>query len=104
MDHEAKETRPRRRATTSNAEHDALEPTAGFGADEALSLVTAYAKENPHVALAAAAGVGFLLGGGLTPRLLGAAALFVGRRYVNLAIREAIEGALVSGQQKLAGG
>jgi hypothetical protein len=104
MDDETKETRGRKRAAADQPHHHALEPLAGFDAGEALGAVTTYAKENPHVALAAAAGVGFLLGGGLTPRLLGAAALFVGRRYLNVMMRDALEGALVSGQQKLAGG
>jgi cobalamin biosynthesis protein CbiD len=102
MEHEAKEPHGRKRATTNEAP-EALEPSAGFDTAEALNVVTAYAKENPHVALAAAAGVGFLLGGGLTPRILGAAALFVGRRYVNLMIRDAIQGAL-QGQRGLSEG
>jgi hypothetical protein len=52
--------------------------------------VAAFARENPHVALAAAAGVGFLLGGGLTPRLMGALGFFAGRIYFREAVQEAL--------------
>jgi hypothetical protein len=63
----------------------------GFDANEALTTVTEAAKQHPHVALAGAFVVGFLLGGGLTPRLLGAAALFAARRYFRQTVQETIE-------------
>lgn len=52
------------------------------------------ARENPHTAIAGALAVGFLLGGGLTPRLLASVAVFVGRRYLAEAAREALAGAV----------
>ena len=50
------------------------------------------ARESPHTALAGAFAVGFLLGGGLTPRLLASLALMLGRRYAAEAAREALGG------------
>jgi hypothetical protein len=52
-----------------------------------------FAQESPHAALAGAFAVGFLLGGGLTPRLLVSLGAFVGRRYAAQAVREALAGA-----------
>jgi|HubBroStandDraft_6_1064221.scaffolds.fasta_scaffold89277_3 hypothetical protein len=49
-----------------------------------------FAQENPHTALAGAFAVGFLLGGGLTPRLLFSLAAFAGRKYAAQAVREAL--------------
>jgi len=69
----------------------------GFDPGEALAMVSNVAKEHPHAALAGAVAVGFLLGGGLTPRLLGAAALFAARRY----FRATVEETLLSVQQGL---
>src|SRR5690349_17163498 len=39
---------------------------------EIVEQVTTFTKHNPHIALAGAAAVGFVLGGGLSPRLVGA--------------------------------
>jgi hypothetical protein len=58
---------------------------------EIVNQVTAFARENPHLALAGAAAVGFILGGGLTPRLVGAVGMFAARRYLGGAMREAVE-------------
>jgi len=98
MENEAKEARPRRRAASTPPEqpHGALESLGNVDVSQALSTVSDYAKENPHVALAAAAGVGFILGRGLTPRMLGGIALFVGRRYASVAMRDALAGAVTS--------
>jgi len=85
------------------AEHPASEPEGdGFGLDridpeEAVRAVAEMARENPHATLAGAFAVGFLLGGGLTPRLLASLALFAGRRYAQTAVREAL-GAVVRRQ------
>lgn len=61
---------------------------------EVLGMVEGFARENPHAALAGACAVGFLLGGGLTPRLLGSLAVLVGRRYFNQTLRQTLEGVL----------
>lgn len=71
----------------------------GFDPSEALATVSNVAREHPHAALAGAFAVGFLLGGGLTPRLLGAAALFAARRY----FRATVEETLLSVQQGIEG-
>jgi hypothetical protein len=57
------------------------------------------AREHPHGALAGCFAVGFVLGGGLTPRLLASALLFVGRRYA----AEVARGALGSAVRSAAG-
>ena len=61
---------------------------------EVLGMVAGFARENPHAALAGACAIGFLLGGGLTPRLLGGIALLAGRRYMNQTLRETLQGVL----------
>lgn len=48
------------------------------------------ARESPHAALAIALAAGFVLGGGLTPRLLGSAAMIAGRTYLGRALRETL--------------
>ena len=60
---------------------------------KALESVAAVARQHPHAALAGACAVGFVLGGGVTPRLLGAVALVAARRYFQQAVDEAIEAA-----------
>ncbi|EYF01454.1 Hypothetical protein CAP_8287 [Chondromyces apiculatus DSM 436] len=62
---------------------------------QVLETVSTFARENPHTALAVAAGVGFVLGGGLTPRLLGAIGLFVARQYMRETMNEALQGSLL---------
>jgi hypothetical protein len=49
------------------------------------------AREHPHASLAGAFAVGFLLGGGLTPRLLTSLVLFAGRRYAAEAAKQVLE-------------
>ena len=61
---------------------------------ELLGSVSEVARENPHAAVAAALGVGFLLGGGLTPRLLASIALTAGRKLLAQAATEALENAV----------
>ncbi|KYF66436.1 hypothetical protein BE11_13390 [Sorangium cellulosum] len=59
-------------------------------ATEVTRAVSAFARENPHVALAAAAGLGFLLGGGLTPRVLSRLGSLATRSYVKSALAQAV--------------
>ncbi|AUX38078.1 MULTISPECIES: hypothetical protein [Sorangium] len=75
------------------------ERDAGEKADDALGrldatevtrAVSAFARENPHVALAAAAGLGFLLGGGLTPRVLSRLGALATRSYVKGTFAQAV--------------
>jgi hypothetical protein len=53
-----------------------------------------FARESPHAAVGAALAVGFVLGGGLTPRLLASLAMHFGRKYLAEAARQAMEGAV----------
>ncbi|WP_437762874.1 hypothetical protein WMF27_43960 [Sorangium sp. So ce281] len=60
-------------------------------AAEVTRAVSAFARDNPHVAIAAAAGLGFLLGGGLTPRVLSRLGSLATRSYVKSALAQAVE-------------
>lgn len=72
--------------TDMNREMEQMQEKALAGLKEARGTIESYARENPRTAVAIAVGVGFVLGGGLTPRILfglGAlAARTVGRDYV----------------------
>lgn len=61
---------------------------------QVLDTVSSFARENPHTALAIAAGIGFILGGGLTPRLLGTIGMFAARQYMRDAVNVALQGAV----------
>jgi ElaB/YqjD/DUF883 family membrane-anchored ribosome-binding protein len=74
------------RTTRTKTKHDdeddsVIEELTRVDPDQIISAVASFARENPHTALAAAAGIGFLLGGGMTPRVLGTVGLYVARRY-----------------------
>src|SRR5690349_5377328 len=79
-----------------------VEPEAGgeasaleaLDAKEIAAMIERFAREHPHAAVASACALGFLLGGGLTPRLLALFASVVGRRYLAEALRETVERAL----------
>jgi ElaB/YqjD/DUF883 family membrane-anchored ribosome-binding protein len=58
------------RSKSVETELEGLESRAKAGANEARVVIEAFARENPRTAVAIALGVGFVLGGGLTPRLL----------------------------------
>jgi hypothetical protein len=79
------------RASEAEGGSDAL---ASFDPTDAMEKISDFARENPHAALAGAAALGFLLGGGLTPRLLATVGMFAGRRYLNRAMRDGLEGVL----------
>jgi hypothetical protein len=71
----------------------AAEPEPALdGADlrRVLDNASELARESPHMALAIALAAGFVLGGGLTPRLLGSAAMIAGRTYLGRAARETL--------------
>lgn len=76
---------------------DRVEPTDRLAeqleldASEALEILARAARDNPHLALAGATAVGFVLGGGLTPRLLGAVGWMAARFYLRRTIGETIE-------------
>ena len=58
--------------------------------------VCTFARANPHIALAGAAAVGFILGGGLTPRLVGAVGMLAARRYLQGSMKETLESLIKS--------
>ncbi len=62
----------------------------GFDPSHAIDVVTKVTRENPHAALAGAVVVGFVLGGGMTPRLMGALALFAARRTFRATVEETL--------------
>lgn len=51
------------------------------GLGEVRGTVEEFARDNPRTAVGIALGVGFILGGGLTPRLLFGLGAFAARRY-----------------------
>jgi hypothetical protein len=62
----------------------------GIDPQELVLRAAEVARESPHIALAGAFAIGFLLGGGLTPRLLVSLALIVSRRYAAEVARETL--------------
>ncbi|MEJ7728742.1 MAG: hypothetical protein WKG00_05960 [Polyangiaceae bacterium] len=83
---------PRKRESKRRDRSEAAEsPLTNVQPGELVNQVTSFARENPHLALAGAAVVGFILGGGLTPRLVGAVGMFAARRYLGGAMREAVD-------------
>lgn len=75
------------------------EALARIDPGQVVEAVSAFTRENPHTALAAAAGIGFLLGGGLTPRLLGAIGLFAARQYFRETLRESLHDLISDGTE-----
>ena len=61
---------------------------------QALGTISEMTRQNPHAAIGVGLAVGFLLGGGLTPRLLGAIGLFAARRYFRQTINQTLESVL----------
>jgi|SRR5580698_1413685 hypothetical protein len=76
---------------------DTLAGLGGIDPEEALRAAAEAAREHPHTAIAGAFAIGFLLGGGLTPRLLASLALLAGRRYAAAAAREALDATVRGG-------
>lgn len=85
---------PRVEASAPDEEQGGTGTGAGIDPDELARTAIELARENPHTALGAAFAVGFLLGGGLTPRLLVSIAALAGRRYFAQIARDALESAV----------
>lgn len=83
---------PQRQPGETNTPHQPQRETErlGFDPDRTIETVTKVARENPHAALAAAVATGFVLGGGVTPRLVGAIAMFAARHYLRATVEETI--------------
>jgi len=91
---ESQQTAPAGQGAPGVMEEGGEEAPAPIDPRELAQAAAEFAGENPHTAVAGAFAVGFLLGGGLTPRLLASIALFVGRKYLAEAARETLEGAV----------
>ena len=76
------------------AEEEALSGLGAIDPAELVRTASEVAREHPHAAIAGACAIGFLLGGGLTPRLLASLAMLAGRRYAAAAAREALDAAV----------
>ncbi len=82
-----------REQSAAEAEREAGE-VAAFDPGQALEAVARVTREHPHAALAGALAIGFVLGGGLTPRIVGAVGMIAARKYLQQGMAEALEGAL----------
>ncbi len=83
----------RARGEEEGEEAEALAPgLEGFDPAALVRAAADFARDNPHAAIGASFAIGFLLGGGLTPRILTSIALVAGRRYAATAAREALAG------------
>ncbi len=67
---------------TKQLDLDEVQAKATEGLREARGVVESFAQENPRLAVGIALGAGFVLGGGLTPRILFALGAIAARRYV----------------------
>ncbi len=65
-----------------NRDAQEMQDKAMAGLKEARSTIETFARENPRSAVAVAVGVGFVLGGGLTPRILLGFGALAARTYV----------------------
>jgi len=66
-------------AQQSSSELEQMQGKATEGLREARAAIEDFARHNPRAAVGIALGVGFVLGGGLTPRLLLGVGLFAAR-------------------------
>jgi hypothetical protein len=62
-------------------------PSAG----EIAHVISGWARENPRAAIASAIGIGFLVGGGLTPRIIGAVGFLAARHYFRQTVNEVLQ-------------
>jgi hypothetical protein len=82
--------------------HNAMNDTQDFGEmqerameglKEARSTIEDYARRNPRTAVAIAVGAGFVLGGGLTPRILFGLGALAARSFARDYVRGQLAGA-----------
>ena len=69
-------------AQPMNRDVQEMQDKALTGLKEARGVIESYACENPRTTIALAVGVGFVLGGGLTPRILLGFGALAARTYV----------------------
>lgn len=80
----------RENAVPQNTEAEAEVGLDPLDLRRAIDSASTLARESPHAALTIALAAGFVLGGGLTPRLLGSVAMIAGRRYLGRAMRSTL--------------
>jgi hypothetical protein len=71
-----------RRHEREEPEHEESSALERIEAGEVLEKVESFAREQPHIALAGALALGFVIGGGISPRMLGALAALGARTYL----------------------
>jgi hypothetical protein len=71
------------RGQSSTMDLEEMESRAAEGLREARGAIEGFARENPRTAVAIALGVGFVLGGGLTPRILFGIGALAARRFAS---------------------
>jgi len=69
-----------------------MQDRAVEGLKQARGSVESFARENPRTAVAIALGIGFVLGGGLTPRVLLGIGAVAARRLARNYAREQLSG------------
>ena len=69
------------KAGSESVDVEEMQTKALEGLKEVRGTVEEFARDNPRTAVGIALGVGFVLGGGLTPRLLFGLGAFAARRY-----------------------
>lgn len=70
-----------RETSEDRVDVDEMQSKAMEGINELRGTVEAYAKEHPRIAVGVAVGIGFVLGGGITPRILFGLGALMARRY-----------------------
>ena len=78
--------------TGSEVDLEGIQDRAVEGLKQARGSVESFARENPRTAVAIALGVGFVLGGGLTPRVLLGIGAIAARRFARDYAREQLSG------------
>jgi hypothetical protein len=77
---------------TGEVDVDELQDRAVEGFKQARGTIESFARENPRTAVAIALGIGFVLGGGLTPRVLFGIGALAARRFVRDYARQQLAG------------
>lgn len=83
-----------------NRDMGEMQQKAMEGIRDAQRTIESYARENPRTAVAVAVGVGFVLGGGLTPRILIGLGALAARTFA----RDYVRGQIQSYASGLLGG
>jgi hypothetical protein len=86
-----KRKRSERNVDRSDEPSDIQGALSNIEPGEVIAQVTTFARANPHLALGGAVALGFVLGGGLSPRLISAVGMIAARRYLAGSMKETLE-------------